>query len=220
MSLICTQWLTTATRPVVARNAVIASTTGSSAATSAPKTISRMPRATGSAENSAWVKSSPNASSNAFWPLASPNSSIRRSWWRSWALPTASRTGWMCSDAFSGSPRISNCTSAERRSAEMVLVSYGDRRAVTWPVSRTPAITASTALWKAGSFAVSPALFAWIRTVSPAAASMPASSRIVETRPDSPGTCSLSDTSTRPVIEPTARARMTSSTQPPTAAHR
>ena len=77
MSLIGITWLTTPIRPIVAMIAVIASSTGSSAATSAPKAMSRMPRATGTAEYSAFWKSSPNASSNVFIMLAPPISSIR-----------------------------------------------------------------------------------------------------------------------------------------------
>ena len=53
----CSTWLTSASSPLAARNAVSASTTGSSAASSAPKTTSRMPRASGTTVHSACLKS-------------------------------------------------------------------------------------------------------------------------------------------------------------------
>lgn len=51
MSVIGWMWLTMPIRPIVAMIAVIARATGSSAATSAPKAMSRMPSATGTAES-------------------------------------------------------------------------------------------------------------------------------------------------------------------------
>lgn len=120
MSSIGWKWLTMLIRPIVAMIAVTASATGSSAATSAPNAISRMPRATGTAEYSACWKSSPKASSNVFIMLAPPISSIRSEEWSFWTPSTASRTGSTRSPAVSESPRMSNCTSALRPSSEIV----------------------------------------------------------------------------------------------------
>lgn len=53
--------------------AVSASPTGSRAATTAPKATSRMPRARGTAVNSAFLKSSESRSPSHFPALASPN---------------------------------------------------------------------------------------------------------------------------------------------------
>lgn len=112
MSLIGMTWLTMPIRPVVAMIAVTASSTGSRAATRAPNAMSRMPRATGTAEYSAFLKSSPNASSNVFIILAPPISSIRSASCSFCTPSTAFRTGSIRSPAVSDSPRTSNCTSA------------------------------------------------------------------------------------------------------------
>ena len=124
-------------RPIVAMIAVTASATGSSAATSAPNAISRMPRATGTADSSAFLKSSPKASSNVLFMLAPPISSIRSSEWFFWTSATAFSTGSTRSPAVSASPRMSNWTSALRPSFERVSVSYGDWTSVTLPVPST-----------------------------------------------------------------------------------
>lgn len=128
VSLIGWRWLTMPIRPIVAMIAVSASATGSSAATRAPKAISRMPRATGTAEYSAFLKSSPNASEKVFCMLAPPISSIRSPAWSFWTPLTAFSTGSTRSLAVSASPRMSNCTSALRPSLEIVFVSYGRSR--------------------------------------------------------------------------------------------
>lgn len=221
MSFIGIRWLTTATSPVVARNAVIASATGSSAATSAPKAISRMPSATGTAEYSARLKSLPKASSKIFWELASPNSSTRRSLCCSCTPRTAARTGSTRSDAVSGSPSMSNLTRADLPSAEIVSMSYGDWTLVTLPVSFTAVITPPTTVRNAGSVAFTVPPVDWTSTISPAGPSFsPASSRIFTACPYSPGTSWLSVVSTRPATDPMASARTTNSSHPPTASQR
>ncbi len=200
--------------------AVIASSTGSRAATTAPKAMSRMPRATGTAEYSAFWKSSPNASSNVFIMLAPPISSIRSDSWSFWTSSTAFSTGSTRSPAVSDSPRMSNCTSALRPSSEIVCVSYGDVTSVTSPVPSTAFTTAVTADLNSASVALRPLSFAWIRTVSLAGSSIPASSMILAAVCVSPLSWSLFLTSTRPAAEPSPIARTTNSTQMPTAAHR
>ncbi len=207
-------------RPIVAMIAVTASATGSSAATSAPKAMSRMPKATGTAEYSAFLKSSPNASSNVFIMLAPPISSIRSDPWSFWTPSTAFSTGSTRSPAVSASPRMSNCTSALRPSFEIVFVSYGEVTSVTRPVPSTARTTAVTASLNSASVAFRSPLLAWIRTVSPAGSSIPASSMILAAVCVSPFSWSLSLTSARPAAEPSPIARTTNSTQMPTAAHR
>ncbi len=199
--------------------AVIDSATGSSAATSAPNAISRMPSATGTAENSACWKSLPKASSNVFCMLAPPISSTRSDEWSFWTSFTASRTGSTRSPAVSASPRMSNWTSALRPSLEIVFVSYGEVTSVTRPVPSTASTTAVTAARKAGSVALVPSSFACTSTVSLAGSSMPASSRIRAAVCVSPLNWSLSLTSARPATDPSPIATTTNSTQMPTAAH-
>ncbi len=115
---------------------------------------------------------------------------------------------------------MSNWTSALRPSSEMVFVSYGEATPVTSPVFSTAAITAVTAARNSASVALVVPSFAWIRTVSPAGSSIPASSMIFAAVCVSPPSWSLSLTSTRPAAEPSPIARTTNSTQMPTAAHR
>ena len=86
-SSIGTAWLTNASSPSAAMNAVTASTTGMSAATRAPKAMSRMPKANGTAVHSAFLKSLAMTLSNQFSTVASPT------WWTSiptWAARTTS----------------------------------------------------------------------------------------------------------------------------------
>ena len=70
-------WLRGPSRPIAAATAVAASSSGTSAAISAPKASRRMIRVTGNEVTSAWRKSSSNASPTSLLELASPNSSIR-----------------------------------------------------------------------------------------------------------------------------------------------
>ena len=72
----CRAWLISASSPLAARNAVSASITGSSAATSAPNTTSRMPSASGTTVHSARWRSLVIVSLNHLFALASPNCSI------------------------------------------------------------------------------------------------------------------------------------------------
>lgn len=178
MSLIGITWLTTPISPMVAMMALTARSTGSRAATRAPNAMSRMPRATGTAESSAFSKSSPNASENVLFMLAPPISSIRSDPCSFCTSSTAFSTGSTRSPAVSASPRMSNCTSALRPSFEIVSVSYGDVTSVTLPVPSTAFITAATAARKSASVALPPAPLAWISTVSLAGSSIPASSMI------------------------------------------
>lgn len=118
--------------------------------------------------------------------LALPISSITRPSCSPWTLSTAFSTGSTRALAVSGSPRISNCTSALRPSAEMVFVTYGEVTAVTSPVDWTACITASTAERNSGEVAFTEGLSAWMSTVSPAGSFSPASSVICTARPTSP----------------------------------
>ena len=73
MSSIGTNWLGIATRPSVAMTAVNPSSSGTPAATSAPKARMRMISVIGSERNSAFLKSSLNDFESALFALASPN---------------------------------------------------------------------------------------------------------------------------------------------------
>ena len=73
MSSIGTNWLGMATRPSVAMTAVRPSSSGTPAATSAPKARMRMISVIGSERNSAFLKSSENDFESALLALAPPN---------------------------------------------------------------------------------------------------------------------------------------------------
>ena len=127
----CTAWLTSARIPLAARNAVSASSTGSSAATSAPKTTSRMPMASGTTVHSACLKSLKIVSLNHLDTLAWPTSSIVTSRCAAWTRVTASSTGCTRLYAVSGSPFIANWRSTCRPLAAVT----GGRTPLTWPVA-------------------------------------------------------------------------------------
>jgi hypothetical protein len=72
-------WLIGPSRPSVAPTAVMPSSSGRPAATSAPKATSRISPVSGSDSVSAFLKSSPSDSSNALSAEAEPICSTRRS---------------------------------------------------------------------------------------------------------------------------------------------
>jgi hypothetical protein len=150
-----TRWLTSFIRPNAAVNAVIASSTGSTAASSAPNATSRMPSASGAAVHSARRKSRPTSSSKARCAVASPNSSRLTSGCASPVLATAASTGCTRLPAVRALPTMSNRTSTSCRSAETIPVAYGSRTPVTWPVSRSPVTRVPTAVRNPAASAVS-----------------------------------------------------------------
>ena len=82
-------WLGSAIRPVVAMTAVIARSSGMSAATAEPKTSSRITSVSGSATMPAVLSMLLNASSTALPVLALPSSSISKPGCRAAVLSTA-----------------------------------------------------------------------------------------------------------------------------------
>ena len=103
----------------MAATAVMASSSGMPAATSAPNAMTRITRVIGSEVTSAFLKSSSKALEIALSALASPNCSTRSSGWRLSTAATASSTGSTRSSVWSSSPAISNPMSAERPSCEI-----------------------------------------------------------------------------------------------------
>ena len=102
--------------PMAAATAVTARSSGTNAASSAPKARTRITSVIGSDVNSAFLKSSANAWDSALSALPSPNCSMRKSVCRLSRAATASRDGSMRSSAFL--PGTSKVTSAERPSSE------------------------------------------------------------------------------------------------------
>ena len=93
-------------RPIVAATDEMASSSGTPAAASAPKAMTRMISVTGSEVISAFLKSSSNDLEMALSALASPNWAMRRSGWAFWAAAVAARTASIFSSASSSSPGI------------------------------------------------------------------------------------------------------------------
>ena len=100
---------------MAAKNAVRASTTGSMAATSAPKTTSRMPSASGTAVHSARFMSWKIVSLNHLLALAWPNCSMVTCGYSACARATAVSTGCTRVSAVSALPFIANWTSTSCR---------------------------------------------------------------------------------------------------------
>ena len=118
MGSIGTNWLGSASRPVVASTAENASSSGTRAATRAPKASTSRTSVTGREVVSAFARSSLNTFSSALLALAMPNCSTRVPGWRLSTAATAARLASTFASAASSSPGISNSTSAEWRSAE------------------------------------------------------------------------------------------------------
>ena len=105
--------LGSATRPNVAMIAVRASRSGMPAATSAPKTTSRMISVTGIESSPAFLRSSMKAASTSLSALT-PNEPMNSSGCAACTSSTAATTGSIFVVASSGSPTISKSTSAAR----------------------------------------------------------------------------------------------------------
>jgi hypothetical protein len=119
-----TIWLGSADRPSVAITAVSPSSSGTPAATSAPKASSRMTSVIGSESFSALPKSSLNAWESALDALAEPNSPTWTPGFARATRCTPSTIGEIASSAWVAVPRSLNVTSTERPSRE------------TWPACR------------------------------------------------------------------------------------
>ena len=109
-------WLIGPSRPIAAATAVIARTSGTKAASSAPKARIRITSVIGSEVNSALRKSSSKAFESALSALPSPNCSIRKLGCCFASELTASSDGSTLSAGLS--PGSSKVTSAERPSSE------------------------------------------------------------------------------------------------------
>lgn len=188
-----------------------ASTTGRTAASSAPNATSRIPIASGTAVISARAKSLPSALSNHASAVAPPNSPIVTAGLSRCAFATASSIAGSGSGAPSGTSFSVNWTITCRRSRATV----SGRRSVIFPVAWTPARTAATARSVSGAPA-GPVT----STVSESGSSMPASSMIFSACADRPAPCSCSAIVVWPAAPPSTEARTTNSSQPRTAAIR
>ena len=183
------------------------------AATRAPKASTRTTSVTGSESMPARSRSLPTAFVISSSAVVSPKPPTKRSGLAALAFSTARTIGAILSSAASGSPRMSNRTTAERPSAEICSAlpgSSGLRILVATFVVETRATTSSTAAAKVGLFTVSVSL--WTRTLSSAGETKP-SSRIVAIRPDSPGAPSSSMCFV-PIAPPIATAATTNAIHP------
>src|SRR5438270_82928 len=114
----CATWLTRFETPTDASTAEKASSTGTPAATNAPKASNRMRNVIGSDIFSAREKSFPMVALSAWFALAPPSSSTTKPGCACWTAATASSTGCTRLSAVVPSPRRSNWTSSERPSLE------------------------------------------------------------------------------------------------------
>jgi len=90
---------------------VNARSTGTPAATKAPKAMSRMRNVIGTESFSAFWKSLPIVSFSSLFALAKPNSATVNELCAFWSFETRSITGWTCLSDLLMSPLMSNCTS-------------------------------------------------------------------------------------------------------------
>ncbi len=128
-------WLRIADRPIEPSTPENASSTGTPAATKAPKAMSRIRKVIGTESCSALAKSWLTVSLSARTALASPNSAIVNPGWERWTPATASSDPLTRSEAVVASPRMWKRTSAEWPSAEIWPPSpgaYGERTPVAW----------------------------------------------------------------------------------------
>ena len=107
-------------RPVVATTAVIASSSGTPAATAAPNATSRISRVRPSEIMWPRLSSSSDFSLTILLADASPNSSTRTSGWAAWTSATAASGAATACSVASASPGRVKFTTTERPSAETV----------------------------------------------------------------------------------------------------
>ena len=160
-------WLIGPIRLMAAATAVTASSSGTKAASSAPKARMRMIRVIGREVTSAFWKSSSKAWLSAFSALASPNSSMRKpACWRS-SFATVARAGSTLSSA--SSPGSSKVTSADLPSSDRepwLPFAYGFWTFWTFLVFSSRATVVSTTSRNCASPLRAP-FWLWIRTLSP-----------------------------------------------------
>ena len=106
-----------ATRPSAAATADNPSSSGTPAATSAPKASTRMISVIGSESVSAFLKSSSNAFESALFADAAPNSPTKTDAFAFWTRSTAASTGTTDVSAAVSSPRSLKFTRTEPSSA-------------------------------------------------------------------------------------------------------
>jgi hypothetical protein len=198
---------------MAAATAVIASTSGTKAASSAPNARIRITSVIGSEVNSAFWKSSSKALLSAFSALPSPNCSTRKPRCSLWSAATASSEG--STFASASSPGSSKVTSAERPSSESwpaLSRPYGLATLRTFWVPSSRVTTSSTTARNSAS-PVSAPLRLWIRTLS-GALSGKWSEIALSARPDSPMPKSASVSVFVPTDPPMNTASTTNASQP------
>src|SRR3954471_23005027 len=214
----CQIWLAKLSSPSAPTNAVSANTSGSRAATIAPKVRSRTASVIGIARYSARWKSLSSASLSAASELAPPNSSTRTDGFRSPTADTASRIGPIFWSDASGSPVRSKVTRDERPSAETsgapdsglaTFVTFGVRPRVSTRSASAVEAASEVAPWRR-----------WTRTISDAGSFHPCASRICCACAVGPTSPSARVISPREIRLPSTIARATQPSQPKTAVFR
>ena len=149
-------WLISATIPIVPSTAVIASTSGIIAATSAPKVTSRINSVIGSEVSSARWKSSLITSEICFDALAWPNWPIANPAWAACAAPVAFNVAATRSSTSLSLPASWNCSSAECPSVEMrawLPGAYGLSKFFVYGTATSRRCTSATTARNAGAVA-------------------------------------------------------------------
>ncbi len=146
-------------RPIVAKTAVSASSSGTPAATRAPKAISRMISVTGRDVISALPKSDWTLSLICCWVLASPNSPTVNAGCAFCTSSTAASAGFTRSMTSASFPAIWKRRNAERWSAEIWLAFAGTSglsKFCVWGTAASRRCVSSSTARKDGSEAVVP----------------------------------------------------------------
>jgi hypothetical protein len=160
-----TIWLAMFARPSAAITELSPIHSGTDAATSEPKKITRRRRVTGIESIPAFARSSVICLLTALLALASPISSTARSGWRFCAAATAASTGSIRSFASVESPATVKSTRAAWPSSDTALApSSGDFTFWTYATCPRCDVTSCTAALNPGSLTVSSSL--WMNTVS------------------------------------------------------
>jgi hypothetical protein len=173
---------------MVAATAVMPSSSGTPAATSAPNATMRMISVIGSERTSAFLKSSSNAFEIALSALASPNWPTNTCGFAFWAAAVAASVESTRASVTSSSPGISNVTSADRPSSESLpslpLASGDSTLSTPLVASRRDTVSSTAAVNSASPILTEP--LPWTRTCSSAESRKSAAAIALSAALDSP----------------------------------
>ena len=190
----------------MAATALAPSTSGSPAATTAPKAASRMISISTPEISSARLPSLVSWAAIAFIAETSPNCSTRTPGCAFWAAATAASGRSTSFSTCSSEPSSAKFTSTERPSAER----SGSSMSVTPSIFPSLVATSAAVAARRGS----PAVVLCTRTCSPDWSGKPAASTMRSPRLDSPLPVADSSRSSRPTLPPATAARTTNAIHP------